>query len=145
MTKRYQLTEPAFIGGALLAEGSRITDDDLPVGPDPRNPGKTMRSPPPETAIEIDANGVAVNKADRVIQETIGAAQPIQVAPIQPHAPNPTAPQALPGHGVASPLPVGEYVPAEGVESNEAAAARAEQLADATDAAPASRRRKPAN
>lgn len=81
--KRYMLTEPAYIGLALLAAGSIITEADLPEGPEmepghwegdienrqwvpsqPKEDGKLVRSKPPKSSIEVDKAGQPVNKRD---------------------------------------------------------------------------------
>ncbi|MBV9528170.1 hypothetical protein [Sphingomonas sp.] len=114
--KTFLLKEPHFIGGTLLAAGSRVTEAEL------------AGSKPGQGLVEIGANGQPKHKEDAEDLRHLGiSAAPIEVAPVSPHAPNPTAPQALPAHNVGEVLPAGEYVAAEGVESNEAAAARAEQ------------------
>jgi len=71
--------------------------------------------------------------------------RPVEMAPIAPHAPNPVNPQGWPAGGKPSgsgrmvfPDDNGgsiEAVPAVGVESDENAAARREQIADAQGAA----------
>ncbi|MGL5735554.1 MAG: hypothetical protein ACRCYS_11870 [Beijerinckiaceae bacterium] len=67
--KRYMLTEPAFIGNALLAAGSIVTDDDLPESPvlddAGEETGEMFRSPPPKSSIEVDEAGLPLNKRDR--------------------------------------------------------------------------------
>lgn len=151
--KRYMLTEPAFIGTALLAAGSIITDDDLPEGQEaepghyegsgdqrvwipPRLiPGTSMRSPPPASAIEVDANGVPKRKEDAGFA---ALRIPTEIAPVSPHAPNPTAPQALPPHEVGTTGDVGAQFTSgarDGVESDEAAQARADQADKIAEAA----------
>ena len=116
--KRYLLTEAAFIGAALLAAGSIITENDLPVGPHPDTENdEDFRSPPPDSAIEIDSNGQPVKKRDRATMQALGLGV-TEVAPIAPHAPNPTMPQALPPHGVGDTLPPGTYVPADGAQGS---------------------------
>jgi hypothetical protein len=90
---RYILTEPAFIGGVLLAAGSIITDDDLPEAPpvdaatgrvqtdDKGKPEAPVKSAPPRSAIEVDENGVPVDDADLPVLEAAGvSAMPIEVA-----------------------------------------------------------------
>ena len=117
--KRWMLTEAAFIGAALLAAGSIITENDLPVGPDPDDEEgeREIRSAPPTSAIEINEQGNAVKKKDRAAAAALGIGF-VEVAPIAPHAPNPTMPQALPPHGVGETLPPGTYVPADGAQGS---------------------------
>jgi len=157
--KRYLLTEPSFIGSALLAAGSIITDADLPYGaamepgryegpPEnrvwiaaaPKADGSKVRSAPPASAIEIDASGQPVHKADLAALAGItDVGTVIEVAPIAPHAPNPTMPQALPPHGIGEVMPAGTYVAAEGVQTDAEAELAKEALAAqsiATDGAP---------
>lgn len=134
--KRYLLTEAAFIGAALLAAGSIITENDLPVGPhpDPDN-DDDFRSPPPDSAIEIDSHGQPVKKRDRATMQALGLGVVTEVAPIAPHAPNPTMPQALPSHGVGETLPPGVYVPADGAQGS-AGELDAEMVAATAGASP---------
>lgn len=127
--KRWMLTEAAFIGAALLAAGSIITENDLPVGPDPDDEDgeREIRSAPPTSAIEINEDGQAVKKKDRAAAAALGIGV-VEVAPIAPHAPNPTMPQSLPPHGVGEVLPTGTVVPADGAQGS-AEALEAEMLA----------------
>jgi hypothetical protein len=147
--KRYILAEPHYIGGVLLAAGSIVTDDDLgtfkapaddergkylpngQLNPDfkPRfKAGDEVQVEAGSQLIEVDAKGSPKNKADeRRLTEAGISAAPIEVAPVAPHAPNPTQPQGLPAHGTGELQPPGVYVPGDGVESDEAAEAREEQ------------------
>lgn len=120
--KRWMLTEAAFIGAALLAAGSIITEEDLPIGLDPTDEDgeREIRSEPPLSSIEINEKGEAVRKKDR--------AAGIGYTEVAPHAPNPTMPQSLPSHGVGETLPSGTYVPADGAQGS-AEALEAEMLA----------------
>ena len=135
MSKRYLLTEPAFIGAALLAAGSIITEDDLPVGPGPIDEstgkrGPHIRSAPPTSAIQVDRHGQPVDDEDLAALAGISLASNVaEIAPIAPHAPNPTMPQALPPHGVGEVQPAGTYVAAEGVQTAEQADLNREALA----------------
>src|SRR5690349_602209 len=123
--KRFMLKEPHFIGGALLAAGSIVTEGDL--GKD----RKGHKTKPGEGLVEINAHGQAVDRDEADEVQRLGvSAIPVEVAPVSPHAPNPTMPQALPAHNVGEVLPAGTFVPAQGVESDEAAEARAEQVAE---------------
>lgn len=117
--KRWMLAEPAFIGAALLAAGSIITEQDLPVGIDPNDEDgeAEIRSDPPVSSIEINENGQAVRKKDRAAAAALGISV-VEVAPVAPHAPNPTMPQSLPPHGVGEVLPAGTYVPADGAQGS---------------------------
>lgn len=125
--KRYILLEPSFIGATLLSAGSIVTDDDLGSYTD--DDGKEQQVKAGQFLVEVDAKGQPAHKKDAARLADVGiSAVPIEVAPVSPHAPNPTAPQALPPHGTGEVLPPGTYVGAEGVESNEAAEARAEQV-----------------
>lgn len=134
--KRWMLSEPAFIGAALLAAGSIITETDLPIGldPDDEEGEREMRSAPPTSAIEINENGQAVKKKDRGAAAALGIGV-VEVAPIAPHAPNPTMPQALPAHGVGEALPAGTYVPADGAQGS-AQELDAEMIAATTGSGP---------
>lgn len=117
--KRYMVTQGSFIGSQLISPGSVLTDYQLG--------GATAGS----TLVEIDANGNPVNPADMETMRLAGINfGPVQVAPVMPHAPNPTRPQAIPGQapGAVAFAEDREYVPGEGVESNESAAARVERL-----------------
>lgn len=127
--KRWMLTEAAFIGAALLAAGSIITEEDMPVGLDPTDEDgeREIRSDPPISSIEINEKGEAVKKKDRAAAAAFGIGY-TEVAPIAPHAPNPTMPQSLPPHGVGETLPPGTYVPADGAQGS-AATLEAEMLA----------------
>lgn len=133
--KRFILEEPHFIGGTLLAAGSIVNEAELGEF---KKDGKTHKVEPGQFLIEVNAKGEPVKNEDRERLQNLGiSAVPIEVAPVAPHAPNPTAPQALPPHGVGEVVPAGHFVAADGVESDEAAEARAEQ----TDAVTPKRRK----
>jgi hypothetical protein len=124
--KRYILTEAHFIGGSLLAAGSIVTEADLGTYRDEK--GKEQAVKAGSGLVEVDAKGQPVNDDDQARLRDLGvSAVPIEVAPVAPHAPNPTAPQALPPHGTGEVVPPGQYVAAQGVESDEAAEARQDQ------------------
>lgn len=117
--RHFIVAEPSYIADRLVAAGSRITDAWL----NGAEPGTNL--------IETDEAGVPKDSAD--IARLLAAGTnlgPVEVAPVSPHAPNPTAPQAIPGQTAGSVQLAGdrEYVPAAGVESNEAASARVERL-----------------
>lgn len=153
--KRWMLTEAAFLGGVLLAAGSRITENDLPVGPEmepakmkdgmlipaqPKEGGKMIRSAPPPASIEIDASGQPVASLSPFEDSVFAAASTVtEVLPVAPHAPNPTMPQAIPPHAVGEVAPLGTFAPAEGAQgSTEGTAADLEaEMAAATGGAPA--------
>jgi hypothetical protein len=127
---RYILLQPHFIGGTLLAAGSIVTDEDLGEGVEAGN-----------EMVEVNAKGQPKSKEDADRLRGLGIpTEPIEVAPVSPHAPNPTMPQALPPHGIGEVEPAGNFVPADGVESDEAAAARAEQQ-DAASTTPQRRKK----
>lgn len=126
--KYFILVAPSFIGGALLAPGSRVTSDDLGTYTDPAT-GKEKPVKPGETLAEIDERGNPVSEDDALKMNAVAdelAGMPI--APVQPFSPNPTKAQAAPAQppgGVALVEKSLNTAPAEGVESDEAAAARA--------------------
>lgn len=117
--RHFIVASPSYIADRLLAQGSRITDAWL----NGAEPGTNL--------IETDENGVPKKPEDvaRLLAAGVNLG-PVQVAPVMPHAPNPTQPQAVPGQAAGSVQIAGnrEYVPADGVESNEAADARVERL-----------------
>lgn len=132
MSKRYMVVEGSFIASQLVAPGSVLTEADLGGA----SPGNAL--------VEIDDKGSPVNPDDLAKLRNAGINfGPVQVAPIMPHAPNPTRPQAIPGHapGDVAFAEDRNYVPGEGVESNESAEARVarleKELADARSAAAA--------
>lgn len=117
--RHFIVAQPSFIADQLVAAGSRVTDADLGAS----EPGTQL--------IEVDERGSPLNPADA--QRLIGVdviLAPVQVAPVAPHAPNPTRAQALPSQPAGGVSIAGDrrYVPADGVESNEAAEARVERL-----------------
>tara|TARA_A100000171_G_scaffold52760_1_gene72853 strand:- start:836 stop:1342 length:507 start_codon:yes stop_codon:yes gene_type:complete len=136
--KRYFLVESAFVAGNLLAPGSIITDDDL--GKKTVTKGSktsTVQVRPPSTAIEVDTNGQPKTEEGALaMQAVVGSAVPMQIAPVAPFAPNPTHAQGAPAQPAGG-LQFAEgqlpTAPAVGVESNEAAEARAEQQEAATE------------
>lgn len=117
--RHFIVAQPSFIANQLVAAGSRVTEYDLGL------------SEPGEQLIEVDERGSPLNPADvnRLIGIDVNLA-PVQVAPVAPHAPNPTRAQALPPQPAGGVSLAGDrrYVPADGVESNEAADARVERL-----------------
>lgn len=147
--KHYMLTAPAFIGGALLVAGSRINSDDLGTAEKPvldkdgKPTGKTetVEVAPPKDAIEVDEHGVPKRKEDSdLLASVVGDVAGVPIAPVQPHAPNPTHPQGAPAQPAGGVQVVDRQLPtepAEGVESNEAAEARADQREAAQDTAQA--------
>lgn len=118
--KRWILLEASYIASTLLAPGSVVTEEDL--GPD-TEPGRAL--------VEVDENLQPVTDDGRrqLLQSGVLPLGTAQIAPVNPHAPNPTRPQAIPPRAVLDPALATDrgYVPAEGVESNEAVSARAEQ------------------
>lgn len=93
--KHYMLTSPAFIGGTLLAEGSRINDADLGKAKDKN--GKLVQVRPPSDAIEVDVNGQPVNdEAAQQMAALAGDLHEDEIAPVAPFAPFPTQPQGAP-------------------------------------------------
>lgn len=147
--KHYMLTESAFIAGALLTAGSLINSDDLGQAEKPildkdgKPTGKTetVDVRPPSSAIEVDAKGVPKSDEDAdILAAAVGNVAGVPIAPVQPHAPNPTHAQGAPAQPAGGVQVVERQLPtepAEGVESNEAAAARAEQKDAATETAAA--------
>lgn len=117
---QYLVTNGSFIGGSLVPPGALVSDADLNWA----EPGSAL--------VEVDASGRPVKDEDLPKLLHIGSGfVHVPVAPVSPHAPNPTQPQAVPGFTPGAALPFAGkrgYVPAEGVESNEAAAARVERL-----------------
>lgn len=119
--KRFILLQPHFIGATYLSAGSIVTEDDL----NGAEPGKEL--------VEVNDRNQAVKKEDAGKLTALGIpVGPTEIAPTSPHAPNPTQPQGLPSHGVDELEPAGNFVPADGVESDEAAEARKEQQDAAT-------------
>jgi len=135
--KYYTLAGTSFIGGALLAAGSRVTSDDLGSYRDPAD-GKTKPVKPGELLIETDEAGRPLTDDGALaLQGVLGdiAGQPI--AAVAPFSPNPTRPQGAPSQpagGVSLAENALQTEPATGVESEEAAAARAEQAENNADA-----------
>lgn len=134
--RHFILTDVSFIGGVLLAAGSRITSDDLGTYVDPAD-GKTKPVKPGETLVEVDETGAPVNDRDYDRLRTVLAdVAGVPIAPVMPFAPNATKAQAAPAQppgGVAiaeNQLPLR---PANGVESDEAAEARRQQADNAAD------------
>lgn len=130
--RHFIVAKPSYIADRLVDAGSRITDAWL----NGAEPGTNL--------IETDEAGVPKDPRDIATLLATGVnLGPVQVAPVAPHAPNPTAPQAIPAQAAGGVQLAGdrEYVPADGVESSEAAAARVEslkaQLAAAEEAAAA--------
>lgn len=128
--RHFVVVSASFIGGSLLAPGSRVTSDELGTYKDPRT-GEQVPVKPGETLVEVNADGSPVDDAaaDK-LAAVAGDAAGIPIAAVQPFSPNPTRPQGAPGQpagGVS--LAEGQLrtLPAEGVESNAAAEARAEQ------------------
>lgn len=117
--RRYMVVQGSFIADQLVAPGSVLTDADL------------NGSEPGSALVEVDGNGSPVNPDDLAKLRNAGINfGPVQVAPVLPHAPNPTRPQAIPGQapGAVAFAEDREYVPGEGVESNESAEARVTRL-----------------
>lgn len=138
MTKHFVLSGVSFIGGALLAVGSRVTSDDLGTYIDPKD-GEEKDVTPGRTLIEIDgATGQPVNKADYAALQGIAGSLSVEpIAAVAPFAPNPTKAQGSPTQppgGVSLANNALRTGPAEGVESNDAAAARLEQAVNAAKA-----------
>lgn len=128
--RSFIVTRGSFIADTLVAEGSIVTDEDLRGA----EPGSAL--------VEVDpVTLVPVNQEEAIKLRGLPTTAPIEIAPIAPHAPNPTQPQAVPAHGPGAAAIVARgqtrYVPAEGVESYEAAEARATQLREALAAAEA--------
>lgn len=118
--RNFLVTNGSFIGGSLVPPGAIVSE----VALNGATPGEAL--------VEVDDSGKPVNDADlpRLLHIGSGFVH-VPVAPVSPHAPNPTRAQAVPGHTPGAALPLAGdrgYVPAEGVESNEAAAARVERL-----------------
>ena len=135
MTKHFVLSEVSFIGGALLAVGSRVTSDDLGTYIDAKD-GKEKEVSPGRTLIEIDGDtGQPVNKGDYAALQGIAGSLSVEpIAAVAPFAPHPTRAQGAPAQppgGVSLAERGLRTGPAEGVESNEAAAARLEQAVNA--------------
>lgn len=119
MARNFILERPSFIDSQLIPAGARITDAHLHGA----EPGSAL--------IETDERDAPLDPADTARLLNLGVnLAPIQVAPIQPHAPNPTQPQAIPAQPAGGVSIAGDqnYVPADGVESKEAAKARVEDL-----------------
>jgi len=114
------VAEPSFIGAQLVGIGSRLNENDL------------NGSTPGNHLIEINEDGSPINQKDRArLLKALAGASSVAIAPIAPHAPNPTAPQAIPGQRPGSVQLAGgdlNFRPAVGVETDEAAAARIAQL-----------------
>lgn len=122
--KHYIVVRESFLGegagATLVAAGSRVNSEQL---------GRTQ---PGSNLAEVDENGRPVNDDEaRKLAEMGLDNVPAQVAAVQPHAPNPTRPQAIPPRPLGS-QPLVErdqrYQPSQGVESDEAKAARIAHL-----------------
>lgn len=128
--KHYVLIGVSFIGGSLLAPGSRVTSDDLGTY---RDPGTGTERPvkPGETLVEVTEDGRPIDEAAAwKLQSIAGQLSDMPIAAVQPFSPNPTRPQGAPAQAPGGVSLVEGHLrtaPPEGVESNVAAAARAEQ------------------
>lgn len=133
-TRHFVLVATSFIGGSLLAPGSRVTDADLGTYVDPAD-GRTKAVKPGETLVEVNEDGSPIDQAGAYkLQAIAGDTTGYQVAAVAPFSPNPTRPQGAPTQtagGVS--LVEGQLrtLPPEGVESNAAADARSQQAENA--------------
>lgn len=135
--RHFVTTEVQFIAGSLLAPGSRVTSDDLGQFRDPVS-GDMRAVEPARSMVEVDANGQPIDDLNAAkMQGVVGDFAGVPIAAVQPFSPNPTRPQGAPTQppgGVSLADNALHVLPPEGVESNAAAAARAEQ-ADASSKA----------
>lgn len=136
--KHYMLTEPAFIAGALLTAGSRINSNDLGFKTvTEKGKPKKIAVRPPSTAIEVDERGNPKSEADADLLASVASGnEGVPIAPVQPHAPNPTLPQGAPAQ------PAGGVQVAENqVQAEPAQTAAPEASADAAAESEAPKRR----
>lgn len=135
--KHYVLIETSFIGGSLLAPGSRVTSVDLGTYTDPTT-GTVRPVKPGETLVEVHEDGSPVDRASAdKLRAVAGDVAGIPIAAVQPFSPNPTRPQGAPTQppgGVSLVEGALRTQPPQGVESNEAAQARADQAGNAAQA-----------
>jgi len=135
--KHYVLIGVSFIGGSLLAPGSRVTSDDLGTYRDPAT-GTERPVKPGETLVEVTEDGKPIDDAAAwKLQGIAGQLSDMPIAAVQPFSPNPTAPQGAPAQAPGGVSLVEGHLrtaPPEGVESNAAAAARAEQASNSANA-----------
>lgn len=135
--KHYVLTGVSFIGGSLLAPGSRVTSDDLGTYRDPAT-GQERAVKPGETLVEVTEDGRPIDDtAAWKLQSVAGMVGDMPIAAVQPFSPNPTAAQGAPAQAPGGVSLVEGHLrtgPAQGVESDEAAAARAEQASNSAKA-----------
>ncbi len=128
--KHYVLIGVSFIGGSLLAPGSRVTSDDLGTYRDPST-GTERPVKPGETLVEVTEDGRPIDEvAAWKLQSVAGQLSDMPIAAVSPFSPNPTAPQGAPAQAPGGVSLVEGHLrtgPAVGVESDAAAAARAEQ------------------
>jgi hypothetical protein len=134
--KHYVTIGVSFIGGSLLAVGSRVTSDDLGTYRDPSS-GVERQVKPGETLVEVNADGTPVDAtAAWRLQSVAGNLSDMPIAAVQPFAPNPTAPQGAPAQPPGGVSLVEGHLrtsPPQGVESDEAAQARADQAGRSAD------------
>lgn len=135
--KHYILTGVSFIGGSLLAPGSRVTSDDLGTYRDPAT-GTERPVKPGETLVEVTEDGRPIDEtAAWKLQSLAGQMSDMPIAAVQPFSPNPTAAQGAPAQSPGGLQLVEGHMrtgPATGVESDAAAAARAEQAGNQASA-----------
>lgn len=135
--KHYVLIGVSFIGGSLLAPGSRVTSDDLGTYRDPSS-GEERSVKPGETLVEVNEDGTPVDETSAWrLQSVAGDLSDMPIAAVQPFSPNPTAPQGAPAQAPGGVSLVEGHLrtsPPQGVESNAAAQARADQAGNSADA-----------
>lgn len=128
--RHYVLTGVSFIGGTLLAPGSRVTSDDLGTYRDPVS-GEELPVKPGELLVEVNPDGSPIDDvAAWKLQSIAGQLSDMPIAAVQPFAPNPTQPQGAPAQPPGGVSLVDRQLrtsPADGVESDAAAAARSDQ------------------
>lgn len=128
--KHYVLVGVSFIGGSLLAPGSRVTSDDLGTYRDPST-GRELPVKPGETLVEVTEDGRPIDEtAAWKLQSIAGQLSVMPIAAVQPFSPNPTAAQGAPAQAPGGVSLAEQHLrtgPATGVESDAAAAARSEQ------------------
>lgn len=120
---------PSFIGGSLLAPGSRVTQDDLGYASDPVT-GAVVPTKAGDTLAAINPDGSPFDdEAAYKLHSIAGQLGEMPIAAVAPFSPNPTRPQGAPAQppgGVMMAENQMRTAPAVGVESDQAAAARLE-------------------
>lgn len=133
--RHFVVIAPSFIRDQIAGIGSRVTDADL------------NGSTPGSALVEVSEDGRPLDSKDvERVRLALAGAAPIAVAPIAPHQPNPTSPQALPGQAAGGLMLAGRDLPYVAAGSaDESAASRVERLRSELAAAEAEAAAAPAD